>query len=185
MATLSTAAWVFHDLGIAAGLGGTLFGRMAMHPATRYVSEKEERGRLVQDAWRRFNRLHVLTASVVGLTWIAGRLSVSGRALGRGPRALVLAKDALVAAGVLTTFGSAIAGRRLAAQAPSGGVPVENDGYTVSPEASRKAKRLSRVVSTLGATDLLVGIGIATLTTILAMKAGQSSRWSVISRALP
>src|SRR4051794_39401440 len=54
MATASTTAWVLHDLGLAAGFGGTLFGKMALNPAVKEVRSREERGKVLDRAWRGF-----------------------------------------------------------------------------------------------------------------------------------
>ncbi|MBV9945606.1 MAG: hypothetical protein JOZ69_02035, partial [Myxococcales bacterium] len=96
MATLSTTAWVLHDLGLATGFGGSLFGKMALHPAAGAASSKEERGRIVNAAWRTYAPVNLLGHVAFALTWAIGRKMLSGRSLGRTARALVLAKDALV-----------------------------------------------------------------------------------------
>ena len=41
---LSAAGRTAHDIGLAALLGGNLFGRLAMHPALERISDKSERG---------------------------------------------------------------------------------------------------------------------------------------------
>ena len=35
MSKLSTTAWVAHNLGLAIGFGGTLFGKMPLNPSAR------------------------------------------------------------------------------------------------------------------------------------------------------
>jgi hypothetical protein len=37
-----------HDIGLAGLLGGNLFGRLALHPSVAQISDKAERGRLVE-----------------------------------------------------------------------------------------------------------------------------------------
>jgi hypothetical protein len=51
---VSSAGRAAHDVGAAALLGGNLFGRVAMHPALREVSQPRERGSVTNRAWRRY-----------------------------------------------------------------------------------------------------------------------------------
>ena len=54
MATLSTTAWVLHELGLAAGFGGNLFGQIALNPAVAEIQSKRERGKVTHVAWDRY-----------------------------------------------------------------------------------------------------------------------------------
>ena len=54
MVKLSTAAWVGHNLGLAAWFGGTLFGKLALNPSVRAISSREERGKVLNAAWNRY-----------------------------------------------------------------------------------------------------------------------------------
>ena len=54
MTALATTAWVAHDIGTAVGVGGSLFGRIALEPSMGNISDRQERGKVVNDAWRRF-----------------------------------------------------------------------------------------------------------------------------------
>jgi hypothetical protein len=182
--TLSTAAWVAHDLGLAAGVGGSVFGRLAMHPAVKKISSEEERGMIVADAWQKFNTVQLPALGVMAATWFIGRTALSGREVDRGSRWLVILKDAFVVGTLGTGIGAAITGRRLAAQRPGGGVPMGPEGE-VAPSAPAKAKRLQRAVDSLGIANLVCGAGVVALTAVLAMRAGRSGTWSLVSRFLP
>jgi hypothetical protein len=185
MTGLSTAAWVAHDLGLATGVGGSLFGRIAMHPAVRHVSDAEERGQVVQDAWKSFNVVQLASLAIMGASWFAGRSKLTGHEVDGASRALVLTKDALVVGTLATAIGCGIAGRALAAQAPGGRVPVDEKGEATTTAAPETARRLQRVVDLLGTANLLFGAGVLGVTTVLAMRAGKSPRWSFIARLLP
>jgi hypothetical protein len=52
-ARLSQAGRAAHDLGLAGLLGGNLFGRRALHPSVTEISDQEERGKVVNAAWKR------------------------------------------------------------------------------------------------------------------------------------
>lgn len=51
---LAHLARVGHDLGGAGLLGGSLFGRFALHPAVGGIRDKAERGKVVNATWRRY-----------------------------------------------------------------------------------------------------------------------------------
>ena len=125
MAKLSTAAWVAHNLGLAACFGGQLFGKLALNPKLDTLSSKEERGKMLNAAWNRYNAVNVASLSVAAATWFVGRAGISGRAIDDDARNLVLAKDALFVATTLTGLASIISGLRLTRQAPEGTTPIQ------------------------------------------------------------
>jgi hypothetical protein len=96
----------------------------------------------------------------------------------------VLAKDVLFVASALSGLASIIAGRRLTAQAPEGAVPIES-GTEPAPETPEEAAGLLRTVNQLGNLNIVLVAAIIAVTTILSQKAGQSTRWSAVSRFLP
>jgi hypothetical protein len=182
MARFSTAAWIAHDLGMATGIGGGLFGRTALHPSVARVSDRRERGQVVSDAWRRFSWLELAGYALAAATWFTGRSRLGGREVDGTSRRLVLAKDGLMAATLATAIGSSIAGRRMSAPEPEG-VPMRS-GDELMPDAARTSKELHPIVNALGVANLICAAGAAALTTVLAMRAGQSHRWSFLSRWL-
>jgi hypothetical protein len=182
--TASTAAWALHDLGLATSFGGNLYGRMAMHPAVGTISDPHERGEMVHDAWRRFNRLNLLSHVVFASTWLVGRRFVSGRSIDRRTRILVGIKDALVAGSLVSGITTIIAGER-GIREPSGRVPPMSASGEVGARASRRAKVGEGLTKGAGILNLLTLAGLVGITAVLAMKSGTSARWSVISRTLP
>jgi hypothetical protein len=125
------------DVGIALLFGGNLFGRRAMHPALEWVSSPEERGKVVNEAWRRYGVFNSLgLAGVVG-GWVLER---SGPI---GPR------DAAVAAVAVTGVASAVEGVRFGRSAPGGAVPMES-GSEPAPAAPVTAARSKRLLNALG-----------------------------------
>jgi uncharacterized membrane protein len=184
-ATLSTAAWVAHDLGTAIGVGGGLFGRVALEPSVREIEDRETRGRVVNDAWRRFGGLQLGALAVMAATWYAGRSKLSGTAAGGGSaHGLVLAKDILVGTTLLSAVGAAVTGNALAKQRERDAVPM-NDQGEVSDDAPPRARVLGRITDAFGLLNTCAGIGVVAVTAILAMRAGKSKTWTAISRVLP
>ena len=51
MRTLSTAAWVAHNLGLAACFGGLLFGKVALNPSLSAIDSEADRGKILNTAW--------------------------------------------------------------------------------------------------------------------------------------
>jgi hypothetical protein len=182
--TLSTAAWVAHNLGLAACFGGLLFGKTALNPSLDAIDSEADRGKILNTAWNRYNAINAASFAISAITWFPGRLGLSGKEIDRQTRNLVLAKDALFVVGALTGLASVIQGRALTGQAPEGAVPIES-GTTPAAETPEKAAGLLRSVNQLGNLNILVTGGILGITTILSMKATQSVRFSAVSRFLP
>ena len=184
MRTLSTAAWVAHNLGLAACFGGLLFGKAALNPSLSAIDSEADRGKILNTAWNRYNAINVASFATAAATWFPGRLGLSGKEIDQQTRNLVLAKDVLFAVGALTGLASVIQGRTLTRQAPDGAVPIES-GTTPADTTPEKASSLLRSVNQLGNLNVLVTGAILGITTILSMKATKSARFSAVSRFLP
>ncbi|MFZ0091601.1 MAG: hypothetical protein WAL63_19015 [Solirubrobacteraceae bacterium] len=157
---------VAQDASLAALLGGNLFGRLAMHPALTDVSDKQERGKVLNRAWRRYGTVNSTALAALVGGWIVARGDETG-SLWTSPRRrrLILAKDLGVVAVVVTGLASAAGGVGFAAQAPDGAVPMDS-GSEPAPETSGRATMLKQVVNVLGALNLgaemaLLGINAA------------------------
>ena len=163
---LSQLGRAAHDIGLAGLLGGNLFGRLALHPSVTEISDKRERGKLVNAAWRRYGVIN--SASLLALVggWLGARAKEAAPGqLSEGERRLALAKDALVGVVVVTGVASAAQGMRFSRQAPGGAVPLEDGDHTAA-EASAQQRRTKAQLNALGlasiAADLaLVGINAA------------------------
>jgi hypothetical protein len=62
-----------HDIGLAGLLGGNLFGRLALHPSVTEISDKAQRGRLVNAAWRRYGVVNSVSLLAVLTGWAGAR----------------------------------------------------------------------------------------------------------------
>ena len=83
------------------------------------------RGKALNAAWNRYNAVNALSLGTAAATWFFGRAGISGRSIDEEARKLVLAKDILFVASILTGLASIASGLRLSRQAPEGAVPVE------------------------------------------------------------
>lgn len=184
MTKLSSAAWIAHNIGLGASFGGQLFGKVALNPKLGVLSSEEDRGKLLNAAWNRYNIVNAASFATAAATWFPGRLGLSGKEIDETTRSLVLAKDILFGAGVLAGFASVMQGLKLTGQAPDGAVPIST-GTTPSSQTPEKAAALLRSVNVLGNANIAITGGILGVTSILAMKASESSLFSGISKLLP
>lgn len=165
---LSSAGRAAHDVGAAALLGGNLFGRVAMHPALREVSQPRERGSVTNRAWRRYGLVNGLSLAAVVAGWSAARADeASDRMLSPRERTLARAKDLAVGAVAVTGIASAIEGLRFNGSEPNGAVPL-TDGSTPAPEATAKETRTKRVLNALGAANLAAEVALVAINSALA-----------------
>lgn len=184
MTKISTAAWIAHELGLAAAFGGQLFGRTAFNRNLGAVSSEEERGKMLNQTWNRYNVVNAVSVGTAAVTWFFGRAGISGESIDEEARGLVLTKDALMVASILTGLASMVSGLRLSRLAPDGAVPIKS-GSEPSARTPDEAASLLRTVNTLGSVSLGLLGSIIAVSTILSMKAGKSTKWSAVSRFLP
>jgi hypothetical protein len=149
------AARAAQDVGIALLLGGNIFGRRAMHPALEWVSSPSERGKVTNEAWRRYGLFNSIGLAGVVAGWAIERGSAAP-----GP------KDVAVAAVAVTGIASAVEGVRFARSSPGGAVPLQS-GSEPSAETPAPAARTKRLLNALGQASALaelalVGVNAAT-----------------------
>jgi hypothetical protein len=165
------AGQLAQDASLAALIGGNLFGRVAMHPALRDVSDRTERGKVLNHAWRRYGTVNSL--ALVGL--VAGWRSTrgdTGTPLWSHPRrrTLTLAKDVAVGAVVVTGLASAAGGVGFAQQASDGAVPMV-DGSQAAPDTPPRARHLKRAVNLLGGLNLACELSLLVVDALLSRNA--------------
>ena len=170
------AGQIAQDGATAALLGGNLFGRVAMHPALRDISDKTERGTVLNHAWRRYGTVNSLALVALVAGWSSARgESVPPTPLWTSPRrrSLVLAKDVAVGAVVVSGLASALGGVGFAQQASDGAVPMDS-GSQAAPEASPRASRLKRLVNVLGGLNLASEVSLVGVNVLLSRSASRS-----------
>jgi len=188
MPKLSSAAWIAHDLGLAAAIGGTTFGRLALQPALRNIGSPLDADRVSEAAWRRFSWINLAAHGAFAATWLIGRTMLSGREVSARARMLTNVKDVLVGASLVTGIASILLGRKLGRRGREGLGPAqvrstEPNGHSEQDVA--RTLNMNRAVGALGIANLLATTGIAAVTTVLAMEASQSTRFVPRSRRLP
>jgi hypothetical protein len=184
MATLSTTAWVLHELGLAAGFGGNLFGQIALNPAVAEIQSKRERGKVTHVAWDRYKVINGVSLALMAGTWFAGRAFLTGREVGRASRALTVTKDVLVAGSLATGVGAMVVGRLLDKEIATSNAPLEA-GSRPAAETKERVAMLQSVANNVGRINILMNAAVLAVTTVLAMKSGRSTKWSFVSQLLP
>ncbi|ADO76037.1 hypothetical protein [Stigmatella aurantiaca] len=181
---LSSTGLVLHNLGLAAGFGGSLFGKIALNPAVKVISSTEERGQVTNLAWNGFNIVNAVSVGTAALTWLFGRSKLSGREIDATTRGLVIAKDVLLGATVALGAANIASGAYLATQAPDARVPVET-GNTPTVDTPENAAKAMKAIDVMSIINLACMAGVIGVTALLNMRAGASSKWSLVSRFLP
>ena len=179
---LSQIGRAAHDIGLAGMLGGNLFGRLALHPSVTHISDKAERGQVINAAWRRYGAINSVSLLAVTSGWLGARLNEAGPSrLSPAERRLAVAKDVLVGAVTVTGVATAIQGIKFSRQAPDGAVPLEDGDHTAT-EATRAQARAKRRVNVLGAVSLAAELSLVGVNAALNQ---QSFRRPPRRRALP
>ena len=104
---------VLHNIGMAAWVGGTMFGQLAHNPSLSRITSHAERGAVSNAAWNTYNAINAASLAVVGGGHLAGRLTeLRDDNLSQREKPLVRAMDAFTAVGVVTGLLSRLIGPR-------------------------------------------------------------------------
>ena len=166
--TLANTTRAAHDVGLAAWLGGAMFGKFAHNPSLEKIASHSERGSVSNAAWNGYNVVNAAGLGAAALGWGAARLTEANPSNLTGTEcSLSRAKDGLMAAAVLTGVGSGVQGARLAKQGRGGAVPVLT-GTKPAAETPAKAARIQRSLGILGNLNIAAGVALVAVNGILA-----------------
>lgn len=165
----SIAARVLHNLGLATSLGGAIFGQFALNPSVDSISDKGERGRILNKSWLRYGAINAAALAAAVLAWRADGIRAANKDLGRD--GLVALKDLLLVGAVVNAAASTVLGITTAQQAPddapAGGTPIESAGRP-APETPKTAAKSQRLVSFVsGPATIALLAGAAVVSTVL------------------
>ena len=104
---------VAHDLGLSTWFGGTLFGQVSLNPAVSSIGDEAERGRVLNEAWARFQAANLPAMLSTLLGWRLGGVRDYSQLRAPG---LTRTKDILVGGAVFNTVASALLGASSVAQ---------------------------------------------------------------------
>ncbi|HEX8441176.1 hypothetical protein [Archangium sp.] len=182
--TLTTSAYVLHNLGLAAGFGGSLFGRVALNPSAKLINDKQDRAKIVNAAWNGYNIINALGVGATAITWFFGRSKINGRSISPVAHKLVIAKDFLMGATLVSGLVNLIGGGFLAKRALGDGIAMES-GSKAADDAPQDVKSTTKLVNWLGVFNLATMAGLIGVSTWLDNTAMTSSKWKLIARVLP
>ncbi len=166
--TLANGTRAAHDVGLAAWLGGAMFGKFAHNPSLEKISSHAERGSVANAAWNGYNAINTIGLGAAALGWGAARFTETHPDnLSGSEQRLSQAKDGLMVAAVVTGVASGVQGARLAKQAPDGAVAVET-GTEPAPETPPAAARIQRSLGRLSTLNILSGVALVAVNGILA-----------------
>ena len=163
MTEASNTAKIAHNIGLATWFGGALFGQIALNPTIERISDKNERGRVLNEAWGRFNAANFPAIAATLLTWRLGNLKDDAEL--RAP-ALTRIKNLLLGGAAVTGIASGILGARIAKQASEGDTPVES-GTQPAPETPEEAASSQRLISLIGPSNLALLVGVLAASAVI------------------
>jgi hypothetical protein len=143
MRKTSRSGKVAHDLGLSTWFGGTLFGQFSLNPAVSAISDEGERGRVLNEAWARFQAANLPAMLSTLLGWRLGGVRDDSELRAPG---LTRAKDVLLGGAAFNTVASALLGASTAAVSREGATPVRsgNEPSPRTPPGAALAVRLLR-----------------------------------------
>ena len=174
----SNKARIVHNLGLATWFGGALFGQAALNPTVSRISDKRERGRVLNEAWGRFNVVNLTSIAAVLLTWRLGGLKDDAELRAPG---LERVKDLLLGGAAVNGIASGILGARIARQSSEGDTPVES-GTQPAPETPQEAATSQRFIALTGTSSLALLAGAIAVSSVIESSAAKPR--GVLSRLL-
>ncbi len=163
MTEASNKAKIAHNIGLATWFGGALFGQVALNPTIERISDRNERGLVLNEAWGRFNAANFPAIAATLLTWRLGNLKDDAEL--RAP-ALTRLKNLLLGGAAVTGIASGILGARIAKQASEGDTPVES-GTQPAPETPEEAASSQRLISLTGPSNLALLVGVLAVSAVI------------------
>ncbi len=184
--TLANTTRAAHDVGLAAWLGGAMFGKFAHNPSLKKISSHAERGSVANAAWNGYNAINTIGLGAAALGWGAARLTETHPDnLSGSEQRLSQAKDGLMVAALVTGIASGVQGARLAKQAPDGAVAVET-GTQPAPETPPDAVRIQRSLGLLSTLNIASGVALVAVNGILAqINYSHPSKQRALTRSSP
>ena len=142
MKNTSRTGKVAHDLGLSTWFGGTLFGQLSLSPTVSSISDQRERGRVLNEAWARFQAANLPAMLSTLLGWRLGGVRDDSQLRAPG---LTRTKDVLLGGAAFNTVASALLGASKAASPRGGATPVRsgtNPSRRTPPEAALAGRLL-------------------------------------------
>lgn len=158
--SLSALGRAWHDVSLGTLVGSNLFAQVGWHPALRAVTDERQRGKVTNDAWRRYGPVNGIALLGIVSGWLGARaFEATPDKLTERERKIATAKDALTAVIAASGVASAALGMRFYELGQDGAVPM-SDGDHTSGEASASAARTKRFLSALSRVQLVSALAL-------------------------
>lgn len=146
------------NIGTAIWFGGTLMGTLAMNPAVEVLDDPEERGKMVDEGWARFQPWGAL-----GLTAALIAHIVIRRKAPRRPSALykktAVIRDVLMAVAAVSSVASLALGEYATHQEFDAYTPMES-ATTPTEDTPEETVKAQKGLSVASIAQLLSGVGL-------------------------
>ena len=159
---------VVHDLGLATWFGGSVFGILALNPAVEVLDDPEERGKMVDEGWARFQPYGAL--GLLGA--LVGHI-IMRRNPPRRPtqtyKTTALVQDFLLVGALVSSAASVALGEYADHQEPDAYTPVES-ATTPNEDTPEETVRAQKGLSLTSWAQLVTGVGLFVCSAILAVE---------------
>ena len=159
---------VAHDVGLAAWVGGSLFGRLAFNRSVTNISDTAERGKVTNAAYAAYNPINALGLGAAAAGWLAARATETRPDKLTGTeRSLSAVKDGLMSIAVFSGVATLIQHIRLAKQGEDGRVPLEAP-LTPAPDTPPAAAKIQGSIGKLTSVNILSGLVLVGVNAVIA-----------------
>ncbi len=147
-----------NTVGTAVWFGGTLMGCFALNPAVEVLDDPEERGKMVDEGWARFQPWGAAGLGAAIITHFIMRRNPPRRPTAKF-KTVARVKDGLMAAAAVSSLASMALGEYAVHAEPDAYTPIEKatEPTTETPEDAQKAQSGLTLASTA---TLLSGLAI-------------------------
>jgi len=153
--TVQDVAQVAHDVGLAAWLGGAMFGKFAHNPSLRLIASKVERGQVANAAWNGYNVVNAVGLGGAAAAYVGARVTeLRPSNLSDREQTLATGMDVLMGTAVVTGIANGVLGAALGRHAK---VPMET-GTQPSATTPPRVARLQRAIGVLGTVNIATGV---------------------------
>ena len=157
---------IIHDVGTAVWWGGTLMGTFAMNPAVEVLDDPEERGKMVDEGWARFQPFAIAGFFAAGVSHIIMRRNPPKRPSDTYKNVARL-KDGLFLVAAVANVASLALGEYSTHYEPEAYTPMES-ATTPTEETPEPVEKAQKGLSVSSWAQILTGLGLIVTGAILA-----------------
>lgn len=155
-----------HHAGTAIWWGGTLMGTLAMNPAVEVLDDPEERAKMVDEGWARFQPWGAAGLAAAIVTHIIMRRKPPRRP-SQAYKTTAILKDLLFGAAAVSSVASMALGEYAVHQDPDAYTPIES-ATTSTDETPEETEYAQQGLTLASWVSLVSGLGLVVTSAILA-----------------